>query len=346
MKTTLACALALGVAAASVGAQADGKDCCGKPGAAAATCCPAGNGKICLDARDLTAVELARQLTARIGVEVRVQGIGFEKLNLKLCAATPEQALDQVAAALHARWHPAYVFGTAAEASKSITTEPAITVTFRGAPASSAAFLTAAQAGGVVIAERPLTGKVTFQGKNVPISMALDAIAIASGQVWERAYVLQIGPETLVSRHTDHPRSGGGTLQTRPGSPLSHLHRTPGGMDGVAPAPGMIVKDPTGEIERLERESLRRQQLGEWASVFTQDTPKETRRAARDLRIRVETTIQKLESYPPQNRELGIAMWRARYERMTEDFKHLTPDQQKLVQPVLDAMKYFAAPSN
>ena len=91
---------------------------------------------------------------------------------------------------------------------------------------------------------------------------------------------------------------------------------------------------------------MRRQELGEWASVFTQETPRDTKRAIRDLRIRVETTIQKLEAYPPQNRQLGMAMWRARYDRMLEDYKHLAPDQQRQVQPVLDAMKYFAAPTN
>ena len=75
---------------------------------------------------------------------------------------------------------------------------------------------------------------------------------------------------------------------------------------------------------------MRRQELGEWAGVFTQETPRDTKRAIRDLRIRVETTIQKLESYPVQNRQLGMEMWRARYERMLEDYKHLTPDQQKV----------------
>ena len=104
----------------------------------------------------------------------------------------------------------------------------------------------------------------------------------------------------------------------------------------------MIIKDPDAQTARLEEEAMRRQQLGEWAGVFTQESPSATRRAIRDLRIRVETAIQKLESYPAQNRHLGVAMWRARYERMLEDYKHLTPDQQKLVQPVLDAMKYFA----
>jgi hypothetical protein len=108
----------------------------------------------------------------------------------------------------------------------------------------------------------------------------------------------------------------------------------------------MIVKDPAAEIERLEKEAMRRQELGEWAGVFTQETPRETKRAIRDLRIRVETTIQKLESYPAQNRQLGMGLWRARYERMLEDYKHLTPDQQRQVMPVLDAMKYFAAPTS
>ena len=125
-------------------------------------------------------------------------------------------------------------------------------------------------------------------------------------------------------------------------SPLSHLHRDERGGQRIAPAPGMIVKDPEGESRRLEEEAYRRQQLGEWAGVFIQENPK---RAIRDLRIRVETAIQKLESYPPQNRHLGAAMWRARYERMLEDYRNLTAEQQKQVQPVLEAMKYFAAPA-
>ena len=56
----------------------------------------------------------------------------------------------------------------------------------------------------------------------------------------------------------------------------------------------------------------------------------------------METAIQKLESYPPQNRHLGAGMWHARYLRMMEDYKTLTPEQQKQVQPVVDVMKYFA----
>jgi hypothetical protein len=348
MKTAMACGLAFGVAAAAMGARADGLDCCKNVGSSAAAVCPAGSCKICLDANGMTAVELARQLTEKIGVEVRVQGISFEKTQLKLCAATPEEALTQIAQAFHARWHPAFVYAAAASSGKKSFAEHPVSVTFQGAPAASAAYLTAAQAGGVLITDRPLTGKVTFQGKNVPVSKVLDAIAAASGRVWEPAYVLQIGPETLVSRQTDHSRSTGpgSILHVRPGSPLTHLHRSPEGVESVAPAPGMVVADPEAEVARLEKEAMRRQQLGEWASVFTQETPKDTRRAARDLRIRVETTIQKLEAYPPQNRELGMAMWRARYERMQEDFKHLTPEQQKLVQPVLDTMKYFAAPSS
>lgn len=348
MKRAMACGLALGLAAVAAGARAEGMDCCKTPGSAGTAACSTESCKICLDASGMTAVEAAKQLSQKFGVEVRVLGSGFERLNLKLCAATPEAALDQVAQALHARWHPAFVFGTGTAATKPVTSERMVSVTFRGAPAASAAFLTAAQVGGVLITDRRLAGKVTFKGKNVPISMAMDAIAVATGVAWEPAYVLQIGPDTLVTRSNDHLRNAGGSgsLQMRPGSPLTHLHRSPEGMQSIAPAPGMIVKDPAGEMERLERESLRRQQLGEWASVFTQDTPKETRRAARDLRIRVETTIQKLEAYPPQNRELGMAMWRARYQRMQEDFKHLTPDQQKLVQPVLDAMRFFAPPAS
>ena len=347
MKTAMACSLALGLTAATLGAGADGLDCCKGPGARAAAGCPAGDCKICLDTNGMTVAELARRLSEKIGVEVRVQGPSFETLKLKLCAPTPEAALTQIAAALHGRWRPAYIFGAGSPAPQPSMAGRLVTFTFQGAAASSAAFLTAAQAGGVLIADRPLTGKVTFHGKGVPVSMLLDAIAVASGQPWKPGYLLQLGPETLVTGRSARPKGGAeGILRTRPGSPPTHLHPSPTGAHGIAPAPGSIVMDPAGEVERLEKEAFRRQQLGEWAGVFTQESPRETRRAIRDLRIRVETTIQKLESYPPQNRHLGFAMWRARYERMLEDYKHLAPEQQKQVQPVLDVMKYFAAPLN
>jgi hypothetical protein len=347
MKTAMACGLALALVATVTGARADSPDCCKGAGAGTSGCTAAGC-KICVDANGMTVAALAKQLSEKIGVEVRVQGPGFETLKLKLCAATPEAALSQVAATLHGQWHPAYIFGSGSPAPNPAAAERAVTVTFRGAAAGSAAYLTAAQTGGVLIADRPLTGKVTFQGKHVPAGMVLDAIAVASGVNWRPAYVLQFGPETLVARHGDHSHtgSGAGNLQERPGSPLTHLHRAPGGMSGIAPAPGMIVKDPEAELARLVKESMRRQELGEWANVFTQESPRDVRRAIRDLRIRVETTIQKLESYPVQDREAASGMWRARYERMLEDYKHLSPDQQKQVQPVLDAMKYFEAPSN
>jgi hypothetical protein len=340
----MVCALALGLSGAAVGARAEGGDCCKASGAG---CCSSGDGKVCLKADGITVAELAQRLSDALGTEVRVQGPAFEKLTLTICAPTPEAALVQVAAALHARWHPAYIFGSSAPTRMLASPERAVTVTFKGAPAASAAFLTAAQAGGVLIADRPLTGKVTIQGKGVPASMVLDAIAVAAGMSWKPAFVVQTGPETLVKRYNDPALATDASgLHTRPGSPVTHLHRGPDGVTSIAPAPGMLVKDPQAEIERLEKEAMRRQELGEWAGVFTQETPRDTKRAIRDLRIRVETTIQKLESYPPQNRQLGMGMWHARYERMLEDYKHLTPDQQKQVQPVLDAMKYFAAPSN
>lgn len=344
MKRAMVCALAAGLAGTAVGARAESGDCCKAAGAA---CCAGGEGKICLNADGISVAELAKRLFDAFGTEVRVQGPSFEKLTLKVCAPTPESALAQVATALHARWRPAYVFGAGSTSQKPAAFERAVSITFRSAPAASAAFVTAAQAGGILIADRPITGKVTIQGKGVPISTVLDAVGVAAGLSWKPAYVLQTGPETLVSRYGEASRiTEGGVLHTRPGSPLTHLHRGANGVTSIAPAPGMVVKDPAGEIDRLEKEAMRRQELGEWAGVFTQETPRDTKRAIRDLRIRVETTIQKLESYPPQNRQLGMAMWRARYERMQEDYKHLTPDQQKQVQPVLDAMKYFAAPTN
>jgi hypothetical protein len=344
MKRAMVGALALGLVGTAAGARADSSNC-SKPSGTA--CCAAGGGKICVDADGITVAEVARRLTDAIGTEVRVQGPAFEKLTLKVCAPTPEAALAQVANALHAHWRPAFVFGGGAPAQKPVGDERAVTVAFHGASAASAAFLTAAQAGAVLIEDRPLTGKVTIQGKGVPASMIMDSIGVASSLSWKSAYVLQTGPDSLVKRQGDPIRAADGiTLRTRPGSPPTHMHRGPNGVESIAPAPGMLVKDPAAEVERLEKEAMRRQELGEWASVFTQDTPRDTKRAARDLRIRVETTIQKLEAYPPQNRQLGMAMWRARYERMLEDYKHLTPDQQKLVQPVLDAMKYFAAPTN
>ena len=346
MKRVMVCALALGLAGTAAGVRAESGDCCKAAGANAAGCCVAGEGKICLDADGMTVAEVARKLSEAIGAEVRVQGPSFEKLTLKLCAPSPEAALAQVATALHARWHSAYLFGAGSAPQKPNSVERAVTITFRNASAASAAFLTAAQAGGVLIADRPISGKVTIQGKSVPVSMVLDTIAVASGLSWKPAYVIETGPEALVTRHGEALRAAqGSVVQTRSGSPLSHLHHGPNGEQSIAPAPGMVVQDPAAEIERLEKEAMRRQELGEWAGVFSQETPRDTKRAIRDLRIRVETTIQKLESYPQQNRQLGMGMWRARYERMLEDYKHLTPGQQKQVQPVLDAMKYFAAPT-
>src|SRR5438876_214674 len=111
MKTSMACSLALGLAAATIGAGADGRDCCKGPGARAAAGCPAGDCKICLDTNGMTVAELARRLSEKIGVEVRVQGPSFETLKLKLCAPTPEAALTQIDGARRAserrrRGHP------------------------------------------------------------------------------------------------------------------------------------------------------------------------------------------------------------------------------------------------
>jgi hypothetical protein len=347
MKTAIAGALALGVVAAAGGAQAGGLDCCRRPAEKAAACCPAGpsDSKICLDLQDLSAAEAAKRLSQAIGAEVRVQGAA-PNVSLKLCAPNREAALKQVAKALNARLRTAFIFGARPVAGERIAVDRKLSLTFRGAPTSSAAFVTAAQAGGILIADKPLKGRVSFHGQNVPAKKVLDAIAVASGVTWKPAYVLQIGPQTLVRRVWDPNHGPKSMLKLRPDSPARHIHRGHNGGQDLAPAPGMIVKDPEAETARLEAESLRRAKLGEWAGVFTQETPKEIRRAVRDLRIRVETAIQKLESYPPQNRHLGAGLWRARYERMLEDYKSLTPEQQKQVQPVLDAMKYFADPTS
>jgi hypothetical protein len=313
-----------------------------------ATCCLDGDkgGKICLDLTNVSAQDLAEKLSKAIGAEVRVQGMSFQQCSLKLCAPTAEAAVVAAAEAAHGRWRPAFIFAPGPSTPQLVAAGRPLTLTFRNTPAATAAFLAAAQAGAIVIADQPLKGQVTFSGKNVASSAVLDAIATAAGCSWKQGYMLQIGPETVAMRRED-TSSGVGTgssLRTRTASPLSHLHHDGAGAASIAPAPGMLVKDPEAEAARLEQEAMRRQQLGEWAGVFTQESPKAIKRAARDLRIRVETVIQKLESYPPQNRHLGAAMWHARYERMLEDFKSLTPDQQKIVQPVLDTMKYFASP--
>jgi hypothetical protein len=342
MKTAIACALALGLAGAGV--QADGLDCCRNGGEKTAACCAGGDAgqKICLQIKDVTAAVAAERLSKAIGAEVRLQGQSFGMISLKICAASPQAALAQAATAIHARWRPAYIFGAGSVNDKPMAGEPSLSVVFRNAPAASAAYVAAARAGAVLIADKPLTGKVNFSGKGVPVGTVLDVIATAAGVNWKPAYVIQMGSEIVSRRPTNLKRGPNNLLKPRPDSPLTHLHRTPGGVEGVAPAPGMIVKDPQAESARLEQEAIRRAQLGEWAGVFTLDSPKEIRRAIRDLRIRVETAIQKLESYPPQNRHLGAAMWHARYLRMIEDLKSLTPEQQKQVQPVLEAMKYFA----
>jgi hypothetical protein len=344
MKRVITCALALGIAGAAGAARAEGGDCCRSAPGNAAACCATGEAKgtICLEATGVSAAELASRLSKALGTDVRVQGPSFATVSVKLCAKTPEEALAQAAQAINARLRPAFVFGQGPAPEKQTGGEHALSVSFRNASAGSAAFVAAAQVGAIVISDKPLTGKVTFQGKGVPAGMVMDVIATAAGVNWKPAYVLQIGPDLLAQRAGSGLSRGG--LRTRPGSPLTHLH---GGVDGgrsIAPAPGMVVKDPEAEMARLEAEAFRRQQLGEWATIFIQESPKEIKRAVRDLRIRVETAIQKLESYPAQNRHLGAAMWRARYERMLEDYKNLNPEQQKQVQPVLDAMKYFAAP--
>lgn len=341
MKTAIACALALGLAGAGV--RADGLDCCRTGGEKTGACCAGGDAgqKICLEIEGASAAEAAQRLSKAIGAEVRLQGQSFGMISLKLCAASPQAAMAQAATAMHARWRPAYIFGAGSVNDKPVVGEPSLSVVFRNAPAASAAFIAAARAGAVLIADKPLTGKVNFSGKGVPVGTVLDVIATAAGVNWKPAYVIQIGPEQ-VSRRPIDSRGSKSILKPRADSPLTHLHRNPGGLDGVAPAPGMIVKDPQAESARLEQEAIRRAKLGEWAGIFTLESPKEIRRAIRDLRIRVETAIQKLESYPPQNRHLGAAMWHARYLRMNEDLKSLTPEQQKQVQPILDAMKYFA----
>jgi hypothetical protein len=344
MKTAIAGALALGMVAAAGGVRAESPDCCQRP-AQKANCCPAGpaDSKVCVDLQDVPAAEVGSRLSQALGIEVRVKGVSTG-LTLKVCAPNREAALKQVAAAMNARLRPAFIFGARPATGERIAVDQKLSVTFRRAPSASAAYVTAARAGGVVIADKPLRGTVSFQGQNVPAKKVLDAIAVASALTWKPGYVLQIGPETLVRRAWDPNRGPSSVLKTRPDSPIANMRRH-GGQE-MAPAPGMIVKDPAGETARLEEESYRRAKLGEWAGVFINETPKDIRRAVRDLRIRVETAIQKLESYPPQNRHLGAALWHARYERMLEDYKGLTPEQQKQVQPVLEAMKYFADPAS
>jgi hypothetical protein len=348
MKTAIACALALGVAGAAAGVRAEGLDCCRPSGQKAAACCSTGEpgGKVCLEAKDITAAEAVRRLSEAIGVEVRVKGTCYGTVSLRICAASPEAALAQAARAMNARYQPAVIFGAAPASEKPVAPSQPITVQFRNAPSASAAYVTAARAGAVLIADKPLTGKVNFQGKNVPAEMVMDVIATAAGMNWKPGYLLQIGPEVTAKRVTKPSRATRGVLKPRPDSPLNHLHTGVDGLRGVAPAPGMIVKDPAAEAARVEKEAMRRAELGEWAGVFTQESPREIKKAIRDLRIRVETAIQKLESYPPQNRHLGAALWHSRYERMVEDAKRLTPEQQKQIQPVLETMKYFAAPEN
>lgn len=282
---------------------------------------------ISLDLKEAKAPEVERALRAAFGMDVRIDGFLLRPVTLKLEAAPREVALAQIAEAIggnHRRVH-SWTPGSAdpVAAKTMVPVRPRLT----SAPSASAAAMLAASAGAWPEGHTKLTGKVTFDGKEIPLAEALGRIAKASGASCRELIVFR------TKAHEERERALAAKGPDKTGSQSKRPRRTKytvlGKYGATAPPPQII--DP--------EEAEARAELGSFAGIFATADRAERLQKVRKLRASMETQNRRQETYRPEHRTLAATFELRQLKEMLADYELLTDEQKKEVKVLADYVR-------
>lgn len=307
---------------------------------------------VSLGATNVTLPELARQMTAAIGGEVRITGSASGTVTLKIKDVPAATLLSQAETILGGRWQVVYRLSTRGPATASAAPSGVVlNLNLPEVSCQAGAALVARMAGGRVERDGELSGQVSLVGASMPVEEAMDAIARAAHATWQQIYVMKVDalPQTLVARRPDaDPSPSDDThhaAKPKPGPKLWSNHASASGQpvkftkrDWRHPkkatyADGIKAVQPT--MEAIEKQ----QKLGLYGPFFLLDSQDSRGEAMKRFQSGLETQLKRLEAIPANQRFITTQNTRGHFQQLLDDFPNLDKDQQKEAQGLYDYAK-------
>jgi hypothetical protein len=307
---------------------------------------------VSLGATNVTLPELARQMTAAIGCEVRIEGTAPGTVTLNLKEVPAAALLSKAEQLLGGRWQVLYRLSTHGPAPAAAPPSgQVLNLKIPDVSCQAAAAVVARMAGGRVERDGDLTGQVSLVGKAMPVEEAMDTIARAAHATWQRIYVMKVDalPQTLIARtpdadpsksgdphHSEKPKPGPKPWSNHPsmnGKPTKldkrdwrHPKKSAYG-DGIQPVL------PT--LEAIQKQQM----LGMYGPLFLLDSQSGREAAMKRFQSGLETQLKRLAALPANQRYITTMMTRSHFQQLIDDFSHLDKDQQKEAQGLYDYAK-------
>jgi hypothetical protein len=285
---------------------------------------------ISLDLKEAKAPEVERTLRAALGMDVRIDGFLLRPVTLKLEATPRNEALAKIAESLGASWRRLHSWTPAAGGQPvALKTKTTVRPRLTSAPTASAAAMLAASAGAWAEGHTKLAGKVTFDGKEIPLDQALAKIARAAGASCRELIVFR----TKAFEEREKALAARGRGDEKTGGPSKRPKRTKYTVLGKygAKAPAPQVFDP--------EEAEARAALGAFGGIFATVDRAERLQKVRRLRASMETQNRRQENYRPEHRTLAITFEMRHLKEMLADYELLTDEQKKDVKVLVDYVK-------
>jgi hypothetical protein len=307
---------------------------------------------VSLNATNVTLPELAKQMTAAIGCEVRIEGNAPGTVTLNLKEVPAAALMSQAETILGGRWQVLFRLSTHGPAAAPAPPSGVVlNLKIPDVSCQAAAAVVARMAGGRVEHDGNLTGQVSLVGTAMPVEEAMDTIAQAAHATWQRIYVMKVNalPQTLTARtpdadpsksddtqHSTKPKPGPKAWSNHPS--LSGKPAKLGKRDWRHPknaSYGAGVQPVEATLEAIQKQQM----LGMYGPIFLQDSESGRGAAMKRFQSGLDTQLKRLEALPANQRFITTMVTRNHFQQLIDDFSNLDKDQQKEAQALYDYAK-------
>lgn len=308
---------------------------------------------VSLSAANVTLPELAKQMSAAIGCEVRIEGSAPGTVTLNAKDVTAAALLSQAETRLGGRWQVVYHLSTHDPAPPSPPPSgEVLNLSLPDISCQAGAAMVARMAGARFEHDGALAGRVSLVGTAMPVEQAMDTIAHAAHATWRRIYVMKVDalPQTRVAQRPDTDPSASHDAhqpakndQAGPklwsnhlsasGHPVEFRKRDWRHPKKASYADGIKAVAPT--MEEIEKQQM----LGLYGPFFLLDSEDSQKEAMKRFQSGLETQIKRLEAIPANQRRITTQNARSHFQQLLDDFANLNDDQKKEAQDLYDYAK-------
>jgi hypothetical protein len=307
---------------------------------------------VSLDAKNVTPSELAQQLNEAIGCEVRIEGQASGTVSLNVRDVPAATLMAKAASVLGGRWQVLYRLSTKDPApAPAVPSGVVVTVKMPKVSCQAAAAVVARMAGGRLDRDGELTGQVSLVGDALPVEEAMDTIARASNTTWRRIYVMKVdelpqapAPSTAETKPSK-PETKPAPPEKKPGRFGDHwtVNGKPTKFVKRDRRPGTSVYGKYGEgvkpIQPTMEEIQKYAMMGLYGTFFLLDTEARREAAMKRFQTGLELQIKRLETLPASQRTITTMMARRNFQRLVDDYVHLTDEQKKEAEKLYEYAK-------